>query len=116
LEVAMVRESQRMGRLVADLVDVARGRPVDPEMGIVDLAAVVRRQAGQLRRRSPHLTVAVEGPATATVPGDELALTPLVANPLDTAAPAAASAGRVAVALRSDGDRVEMVFSDTGPG
>jgi len=116
LEVAMVRESQRMGRLVADLVDVARGRPVDPEMGIVDLAAVVRRQAGQLRRRSPHLTVAVEGPATAAVPGDELALTQLVANLLDNAAHAAASAGRVAVALRSDGDRVEMVFSDTGPG
>jgi signal transduction histidine kinase len=116
LEVAMVCESQRMGRLVADLVDLARGRPVDPQLGTVHLAAVVRRQAGQLRRRSPHLTVTVEGAATADVPGDEQALTRLVANLLDNAAHAAASAGRVTVELRSADDRVELVVSDTGPG
>jgi two-component system, OmpR family, sensor kinase len=112
LEVAMVRESQRMGRLVAELVDLARGRRVDPQLGTVDLAAVVRRQASQLRRRSPHLTVAVEGPPAADVPGDEPALTQLVTNLLDNAA----HAGRVTVELRSSGERVELVVSDTGPG
>jgi signal transduction histidine kinase len=116
LEVAMVRESQQLGRLVADLVDLARGRPAGPHLTAVDLAAVVHRQAAQLRRRSPHLTVTVEGPATAHVPGDEPALTRLVANLLDNAAHAAASASRVTVELSTTEERVELVVSDTGPG
>ena len=118
LEVAMIRESQRMGRLVTDIVDLAQGRAPDPAPATVDLAAVVRREAAQLRHRHPDLTVDVDCPPTAAVPGDEMALTRLVGNLLDNAANASPPAGRVAarVRVRETGARTELVVTDTGPG
>jgi len=120
LEVSLIRESQRMGRLVTDIVDLARGRAAQPAMATVDLAALARREAGQLRHRHPDLTVDVDAPTAAPVPGDELGLTRLVANLLDNAANASPPGGRVAVRIRHRVERhredVEVVVTDTGPG
>ena len=116
LEVALVRESQRMGRLVTDIVDLARGRAPAPATATVDLAAVARREAAQLRQRHSDLTVDVDAPAAAPVPGDELGLTRLVANLLGNAANASPPGGRVAVRVRGDAEQVEVVVTDSGPG
>jgi len=116
LEVAMIRESQRMGRLVSDIVDLARGREPDQDRATVDLAAIVRREAAQLRHRHADLTIDVEAPPAAPVPGDETGLTRLVGNLLDNAANASPPAGHVAVRLRGTAERAELVVTDIGPG
>jgi signal transduction histidine kinase len=116
LEVAMIRESQRMGRLVTDIVDLARGRAPDPATAGVDLAPIVQREAAQLRHRHPDLTVDVDAPPAAPVPGDEMGLTRLVGNLLDNAANASPPGGRVAVRLRGTDEGAELVVTDTGPG
>ncbi|MDQ1568152.1 MAG: two-component system, OmpR family, sensor kinase, partial [Actinomycetota bacterium] len=116
LEVGMIRESQRMGRLVTDIVDLARGRTTDQTRATVDLAAIVRREAAQLRHRHPDLTVDVDATPTAPVPGDEFGLTRLVGNLLDNAANASPPEGRVTARIRHAADRSELVVTDTGPG
>jgi len=118
LEVSMIRESQRMGRLVSDIVDLARGRAPDQDQdrATVDLAAIVQREAAQLRHRHPDLAVDVQVPPAAPVPGDEMGLTRLVGNLLDNAANASPPGGRVAVRLRGTDGRAELVVTDTGPG
>jgi signal transduction histidine kinase len=120
LEVSLIRESQRMGRLVTDIVDLARGRAPQPATAAVELAALVQQEAAQLRQRHPDLTVDVDAPPAAPVPGDELGLTRLVANLLDNAANASPPGGRVAIRIRHrierDREDVEIVVTDTGPG
>ena len=120
LEVSLIRESQRMGQLVTDIVDLARGRAPHPSTATVDLAALARREATQLRHRHPDLDVDVDAPRQAPVPGDELGLTRLIGNLLDNAANASPPGGRVALQLRyrveRDHEDVEVAVTDTGPG
>jgi two-component system, OmpR family, sensor kinase len=116
LEVALVRESQRMGRLVTDIVDLARGRAPQAATATVDVAAVVRREAAQLRHRHPDLAVDVDAAPTAPIPGDGMSLGRLVGNLLGNAANASPAGGRVAVTVQRRGEQVQVVVTDAGPG
>lgn len=112
----LVRESQRAGRLVDDMLLMAgidRGLDLERrELDLSDLAAEV--VAGQ-RLRHPAATFDVVGGAAPTT-GDRDRLTQVVGNLLDNAVTAAGPHARVEVATVVEDDAVVLRVRDDGPG
>ncbi len=108
-----VRELQRSGRLVADLLDVTRFDSGDPpalHRRPTDLLALARGSAGRVGG-----PVEVAGdPVTADVDPDRVGQ--VLDNLLRNAVRAAGPAGHVRVAVRSEGDHVRLDVLDDGPG
>jgi signal transduction histidine kinase len=115
--VAMIRETRRAGRLVDDLLTMARlgqdGVRLAAER--VDLAQLVAVEVGRVRALAPSLTFTVVAEA-AFVQGDPLRLGQILANLLDNARNATPAGGSVEVSVRRSGDRVLLEVADTGPG
>jgi len=113
------RQARVLGRLVDDLLDVARvasgklvieRRPVD----LRDVAARcldALRQAGRTRAHE----VSLDG-APAPVAGDGLRLEQVVANLVDNALKYTPPGGRVTVSTGRDGGDAVLRVADTGPG
>lgn len=112
LQLLVVRESQRAGRLVADLLDLARldaGAELDrTPVALRELAAA---QAEQVRLTTPDVTVEVTGPDTVVV-GDRARLTQILANLAGNAVRAMAGRGELTLEVTADG----FTVTDTGPG
>ncbi|HEX3589703.1 MAG TPA: HAMP domain-containing sensor histidine kinase [Pseudonocardiaceae bacterium] len=116
LQVLLVRESRRAGRLVNDLLDLARiDAGVELDRDAVDLLALAHAQADRIRVLAPELTVTVTGPAV-SVFADEARVTQIVANLLDNARHATEPDGHVGVVLRDVGGFAELRVVDDGPG
>jgi two-component system, OmpR family, sensor kinase len=117
LEARVAGDSARLGRLVADLLDLARleaneqlaREPVD--VGVV-AARAVADAAGHL----PGAAVEVESDDGAIVLGDADALARALRNLVDNAIAAAGRSGRVWVAVERDGANVLASVEDDGPG
>jgi len=116
LESLLVRESRRAGRLVEDLLDLAR---IDAGVALVrnpvDLLGVVEAQADRVRLLAPALTVEVTGVAV-TVPADAQRVDQILANLLDNARRAAAPGGTISIALAAIPGAAEIIVLDDGPG
>jgi signal transduction histidine kinase len=111
LAAEVLAETAHLGGLVATLLALARGDTREPlPHGRIDLSAVVRAEAH--RHRRVEVTASVEDGLS--VPGDEDALSRMLRNLLDNAEQH--GAGPVHVTARLDGDRVELVVTDSGPG
>ncbi|MGI8594930.1 MAG: sensor histidine kinase [Solirubrobacteraceae bacterium] len=112
----IVAEAQRLERLVADLLDLARldRRAFAVAREPVDLAAVARRaqqrEAVRASELGVELAVAHDGDAWAL--GDEGRLLQAVSNLVDNALRVTAPGGRVIIAARPGA----LAVSDTGPG
>jgi signal transduction histidine kinase len=116
LHLLLVRESQRAGQLVNDLLDLARiDAGVELSTAPVDLRALADAQADRIRVLAPDLTVDVAGPPlTAWV--DEPRITQIVANLLDNARHATDPDGHVGVRVGQVGAFAELVVTDDGHG
>lgn len=122
LQVALVREVRRLGRLVDDLLDLARLDPADaggssPLQAVpVDLAMVVRAEVmrAKLRREDVLIKVSVEG--SALVRGDDLALSRSFSNLLDNAVRVTPPGGKIIVSLACQDNHAVVEVDDTGPG
>ena len=116
LQLLVVREARRAGRLVEDLLSLA-----GIESGLtlryepVDLAALVTAEAERTRVLAPELRVEVlAGPGT--VLGDPVRIGQVVANLLDNARRYTGRPGAVQVRLDAGADLARVLVVDDGPG
>ncbi len=110
-------ESARMGVLVDDLLLLARldqGRPLDRQP--VDLAQVAADAVHDARAVEPDRAIALEGPDTAVVLGDELRLRQVAANLLANARQHTPPTAAVRVGVRHENGSVVLEVADEGPG
>ncbi|MGW4242437.1 sensor histidine kinase [Nocardia sp. NPDC004722] len=113
----LVRETQRAGRLVDDLLDLAR---IDAGLHLrlepVNLRALVETHLDRMRMLHPHTEFHLTGtPATAMVDAERI--TQILTNLLANACQAMKDHGTVTVDIReSSSSTVELTITDTGPG
>ncbi|MDP2849257.1 MAG: DUF3365 domain-containing protein [Humidesulfovibrio sp.] len=120
LEVIM-RHTDQARRVVRDLLDFARPRPVEP--GPSDLHAVAASTLEVLKPRGKNnmatLSLEAEPGLPQVAAGAEALehiLTNLAMNALDAVAGKSGEAGQVHVRLRPHGEMVELSVCDNGPG
>ena len=111
-----LRSSQRMRRLVADLLllaraDAGRQAPREP----VDLAVVIREAAGEAAPLAEHHELEVDAPEPVTVEGSADDLHRLVVNLIQNALVHTPPGTQVTVRLRNE-NGAELVVEDDGPG
>ena len=111
-------ESGRMGRLVEDLLLLARLDQEQPlEWSEVDLADLVRDAAADLRAVDPERPVTVDAVGRVLVRGDERRLRQVVANLVGNARTHTPAGTPIHLAARPvSGDEAELVVTDQGPG
>ncbi|MFE5853890.1 sensor histidine kinase [Streptomyces sp. NPDC056500] len=119
----MNAEADRMGRLVEELLTLARlDRQAPLRMAPVDLAQLVRDGADDLRAQQPDRTVALSASGRLAVQGDESALRQIVGNLLGNVRAHTPVTARVRLELAGQpggDDRpgwVRLTIADEGPG
>lgn len=116
LEALLVAEARRAGRLVADLLSLARlDAGAAPVHEPVDLRGLAEVEAGRARTAWPGTTISVAGDVPA-VTGDAQALSGVLRNLLDNASRATGAEGTVQVLLRAEGATAVVDVVDDGPG
>ena len=117
---AIARHADRLGRLIADLLDVSMieaGRyPLEP--GAIEVAAPVRRVVALLDRqaREKDLEVSVRVPEGLTAYADAEALEQVLLNLLENAVKYSAPGGHVVVAASASDGSTRLSVADDGPG
>jgi signal transduction histidine kinase len=116
LEAEVARGTQRLGRLVDDLLNIARLEAKEPlHSGAVDLDQIGETLVAETRSRTPaRISIAHDGPAI--VVGDPEALTRALRNLIDNAVHACGDDGRIVIELERSRARVRATVSDDGPG
>jgi signal transduction histidine kinase len=116
LEAEVARGTQRLGRLVDDLLNLARLEANEPMRSeAVDLVQVSESLAAEIRSHTPaRIFVAHDGPAIAI--GDPDALARALRNLVDNAVSAGGDDGSVRIELGRSPARVRATVSDDGPG
>ncbi|MEV0681070.1 HAMP domain-containing sensor histidine kinase [Actinosynnema sp. NPDC050436] len=116
LNLLLVRESRRAGRLVDDLLALAR---IDAGLELhrerVDLLALAEAEVARSRLLAPDFDIAAEG-ESAYVSGDPQRLAQVLANLADNARQATGPSGRVRLRVSTVGSYAWLVVSDNGPG
>lgn len=110
------REAQRAGRLVDDLLDLARidtGLSLHPER--TRLREVAAGQLDRIQLLRPDVQLDLHGPEVSAMV-DAARIGQVLANLLDNASAVTPTGGRIDITLVRLGDAVELVVSDTGPG
>ncbi|PSL54429.1 signal transduction histidine kinase [Saccharothrix carnea] len=116
LNLLLVRESRRAGRLVDDLLALARieaGLELHRER--VDLLALAEAEVGRTQLLAPDFDIAAEG-EPAFVRGDPQRLAQVLANLADNARQATGLSGRVRLRVSREGGFAVFVVADNGPG
>ncbi|MGY1713077.1 ATP-binding protein [Geodermatophilus sp. SYSU D01106] len=115
------RESQRLRRLIEDLLTTARieagsmPAPVSVEVDMAVVAAAAAAEVGgQLARRGQHLVPTISGPAW--VQGDAAALRGVIAELLSNAGKVSPEGTTVLLSCSPERDGVVVVVADSGPG
>lgn len=116
LQLLLGREARRAGKLVDDLLDLARiDAGIELQRRPVDLLAMAATQVDRVRLQHPELAVSLSGAeVVAEVDPDRVAQ--IVANLVDNACQAAVAGGQVSVTVARTADTAEIVVTDTGPG
>ena len=115
LEAAVARDSERLGRLVNDLLGLAR-LEAHPTRTPVDLATIARPLVEHAQARAPHATITLSADSNTTVSGDPDALERVLRNLIDNALTAIQPTGRIDVQLRRQNGAVNALVVDDGPG
>jgi two-component system OmpR family sensor kinase len=115
LEAAVARDSERLGRLVGDLLGLAR-LEAQPTRTPVDLATIALPLIDDARERAPRAAITLSTEHATTVRGDRDALERVLNNLIDNALAAIQPAGRIDVELRRGDGYVEALVADDGPG
>lgn len=112
--------SDRMARLISDLVDVARlrsGTPIELRRAPVDLVQIARRVAGEHQSATPDHTIVVQAPSGPLVgrwDGDRLER--VVDNLVSNAVKYSVDGGEVRIEVAYDQERARLTVSDRGVG
>lgn len=110
-------ESERMGRLIGDLLSLARAESgARLEFAPVELDAVLVESVRRERQAASHVRMSVDSVEPAVVDGDRDRLRELFGILLDNAARYTPAGGRVAAALEVRDGRAIVRVSDTGIG
>lgn len=116
MHLLLVREAHRAGRLVDDLLDLARidsGLQLRREpVGLYDLAAA---QLDRMRMLHPDIKFRLDGTTTPVI-ADAERINQIVLNLLSNACQAMTDGGAVTIHVTSDDDYAELAVADTGPG
>jgi two-component system, OmpR family, sensor kinase len=115
LEAAVARDSERLGRLVDDLLGLARFE-ARPSRTPIDLAAIARPLVEEARMRAPQATITLGADNDTTVRGDGDALERVLRNLIDNALAAIQPTGRIDVQLRRLNGYIQTGVADDGPG
>lgn len=115
LEAAIARDSERLGRLINDLLGLAR-LEAHPTRTPTDLAAIARPLLVDAQARAPHAAITLRTDNNATVSGDPDALERVLRNLIDNALAAIGPTGRIDVQLRRHNGYVQALVTDDGPG
>ena len=115
LEAAVARDSERLGRLVNDLLGLAR-LEAHPNREPTDLAAVARPLLEHARARAPLATITLSSENDPTARGDPDALERVLRNLIDNALAAIQPTGRIDLQLTRLNGYVEARVTDDGPG
>ncbi|WP_325712297.1 HAMP domain-containing sensor histidine kinase [Pseudonocardia sp.] len=123
LHLLLIREAGRAGRLVEDLLALARiDAGLRLEHGEVELRGLADAEADRVRLLAPNLTVAVVG-SPLTVPGDAQRMAQVLANLLDNARRYTPPGGEITITVDSQaasdsgvGPLARVRVADSGPG
>jgi signal transduction histidine kinase len=110
------REAHRAGKLVDDLLDLARidtGLSLHPKP--IDIRALVDAQVEQARLLHPQLLLSVEGPSV-TITVDPVRIAQVLANLLNNACRETPAGGTVRITVSRTSEEVRVAVSDSGPG
>lgn len=112
----LVRETQRAGRLVDDLLDLAR---IDAGLHLrhetVDLRALAATQLDRMRMLHPDIDFRLTGDPV-TVSADPGRVTQILTNLISNAAQAMKEHGAISVHIATGPTGADLTVSDTGPG
>ena len=112
-------ESHRLVGLIDDMLRLSRidHREIRPRSDVFPLGESLRRAVLQLEPRWSRAGLKMEADIQdVDFTGDEELLSQVWSNLLENAVKFTPAGGRIGVALRQDGDRVEVTVSDDGPG
>jgi signal transduction histidine kinase len=115
----LVFEAERLGRLIADLLDLSRVEdPANISTTAIDLSSVARKVLEETgpAARAKRLTVTAQVSSDTWVRGDEQQLELLVRNLLDNAVRYTQEAGSVWVDVFREGNEVLVRVADNGLG
>jgi signal transduction histidine kinase len=115
LEAAAARDSERLGRLVNDLLGLAR-LEAHPTRTPVDLASIAQALVDDARVRAPNSTITLSAEDDTTVRGDPDALERVLRNLIDNSLAAIQPTGRIDVRLQRLDGYVHALVVDDGPG
>lgn len=114
--------TERASRLVAQLLVLARldARATPPALSPVNLSELARAQvadsAPYAAKKQVNLGLAEDSEGAASVSGDAELCGVLLRNLVDNAVRYTPEGGRVDVSVRSEGERVVLSVTDSGPG
>jgi signal transduction histidine kinase len=110
-------QTERLSRLVSDLLDLSRVDAGIAPFRVADVVVAELLEDAVNQARTDGLRYAVRvDPADLTVPGDPERLHQLLANLLDNAARHSPAGGEIRVAATVSGDDVVLTVADQGPG
>jgi two-component system OmpR family sensor kinase len=116
LEALLARDAARLGRLVDDLLSVARlDAAIPPQWANVDLSEVAAAAVAETESRGT-CEIAFEGASPTWVAGDQDALLRVIRNLLDNAATAAGPTGHVRIRVATTAVGATLTVEDDGPG
>jgi len=114
---AALRSTQRMRRIVADLLLLARSDAgSEPVRDRVDVGQVAREAAAEASALASGHDLTVDAPAGTIVCGDADELHRVVLNLVENAALHTPAGTRITVRVGRDGERARIVVEDDGPG
>ncbi|MCA1665454.1 MAG: HAMP domain-containing protein, partial [Myxococcales bacterium] len=118
LEILM-RHAQRLSRLTADLLDIARLEAgYKPRVEIVEVASAVDAVVGtlQVKANPKEITLDKKLPPSLSVSAERAAVEQMLSNLVDNAIKYTPAGGRVTVRAEARGGRVRILVEDSGPG
>ena len=112
----LVRETTRAGRLVADMLDLARiEEGVELQACDIDLVALIAAETARVRELSPSITVITTGPATLSLSADPVRVSQILTNLLDNARRHTGPDGVITITTAADAHTATVTVANTGP-
>ena len=112
----LVRETVRAGRLVADMLDLARiEEGVELQLSDVDLVALVSAETARVRELSPAITMTTTAPPPpVVVRADPVRVAQILTNLLDNARRHTGPDGTITITVTTDEQTATVVVANTG--
>jgi two-component system, OmpR family, sensor kinase len=116
LEVLLIREAERAGALISDLLAAARlDAGIDLDLAPVSLPTLVHSEIDRVRLVHPEATVTMSGPEV-IARADAAKVSSILRNVIDNAMRAAGPQGTVHVVVREQDQFAVAEIWDSGPG